>query len=295
MGTPVPRPAGGPRARFAELASAGRTLVMGIVNVTPDSFSDGGRWLEPDTAVAHGRLLLDQGADVLDIGGESTRPGSERIPVDVELDRVLPVVRALAADGAVLSVDTVHAETAEACLQAGATFVNDVSGGLADPEILTVAARHEAPYVLGHWRGDPATMNDLAVYVDVVSEVRAELTARTEAALTAGVDPDLLVLDPGLGFAKEGRHNWELLAALDELEALGRPVLVGASRKRFLGSLLAAADGTPAPPLARDAATAAVTALVAARGVWGVRVHDVPGSVDAVRVAAAVRAAGEGR
>src|SRR5690606_26642650 len=181
VGTPVPRPAGGPRARFAELASAGRTLVMGIVNGAPDSFSDGGRWLEPDTAVAHGRLLLDQGADVLDIGGESTRPGSERIPVDVELDRVLPVVRALAADGAVLSVDTVHAETAEACLQAGATFVNDVSGGLADPEILTVAARHEAPYVLGHWRGDPATMNDLAVYVDVVSEVRAELTARTEA------------------------------------------------------------------------------------------------------------------
>ena len=282
------RPAGVP-------ADADRTLVMGVLNVTPDSFSDGGRWLDADRALAHGRLLLRQGADVLDVGGESTRPGSERVPVDVEIARVLPVVRALAGDGAVVSIDTVHAETADACLRAGAAVVNDVSGGLADPEILTVAARHGARYVLGHWRGDPATMNERAVYTDVVAEVVAELADRTEVALAAGVDPALLVLDPGLGFAKDAEHNWELLARLDALAALGHPLLVGASRKRFLGALLAGPDGVPAPPPARDAATAALTAILAARGVWGVRVHEVGPSADAVRVAAALRAAGRAR
>ena len=282
------RPAGVP-------ADADRTLVMGVLNVTPDSFSDGGRWLDVDQALAHGRLLLRQGADVLDVGGESTRPGSQRVPVDVEIARVLPVVRALADDGAAVSVDTVHAETADACLRAGAAVVNDVSGGLADPEILTVAARHGARYVLGHWRGDPATMNERAVYTDVVAEVLAELADRTEVALAAGVDPALLVLDPGLGFAKDAEHNWELLARLDALAALGHPLLVGASRKRFLGALLAGPDGVPAPPPARDAATAALTAILAARGVWGVRVHEVGPSADAVRVAAALRAAGRAR
>jgi len=282
------RPAGVP-------ADADRTLVMGVLNVTPDSFSDGGRWLDADRALAHGRLLLRQGADVLDVGGESTRPGSQRVPVDVEIGRVLPVVRALAGDGAVVSIDTVHAETADACLRAGAAVVNDVSGGLADPEILTVAARHGARYVLGHWRGDPATMNERAVYTDVVAEVVAELADRTEVALAAGVDPALLVLDPGLGFAKDAEHNWELLARLDALAALGHPLLVGASRKRFLGALLAGPDGVPAPPPARDAATAALTAILAARGVWGVRVHEVGPSADAVRVAAALRAAGRAR
>ena len=276
------------RARVAGLAGVGRTLVMGIVNVTPDSFSDGGRWLAPEVAVAHGRRLRDEGADILDIGGESTRPGSEAVPVDVEIDRVRPVAAALVAEGAVVSVDTLHAETAEACLRVGAAFVNDVSGGLVDPEILAVTARNEAGYILGHLRGEPATMNDHAVYADVVGEVRSELSARVQAALAAGVDPDLLVLDPGLGFAKAGVHNWELLAGLDALMALGHPVLVGASRKRFLGSLLAGDDGTPPDPPARDRATAAVTALVAAAGAWGVRVHDVRGSVDAVRVAAAL-------
>lgn len=203
---------------------------------------------------------------------------------------MLPVVRALVADGAVVSVDTVHAETAAACLDAGAVYVNDVSGGLADPEVPRVAAAAGAGYVLGHWRGDPATMNDLAVYDDVVAEVRAELADRVAEALAAGVDPELVVIDPGLGFAKDGRHNWELLAGFDALTAMGYPVLVGASRKRFLGSLLAA-DGGSVDLLARDRATASVTALVAAAGAWGVRVHEVAGSVDAVRVAAALNEA----
>ncbi|WP_454086103.1 dihydropteroate synthase [Georgenia sp. Marseille-Q6866] len=282
---------GSSRARAADLAGVGRTLVMGVVNVTPDSFSDGGRWDRPDAALRHARELLAQGADLLDVGGESTRPGSERVPPAAEIDRVLPVVTELAAQGAVVSVDTVHAETAEACLRAGAVVVNDVSGGLADPDILAVTARHGAWYVLGHWRGDPATMNERAVYDAVVSEVCTELAARVEVALGAGLDPELLVLDPGLGFAKDAGHNWQLLAHLDRLQALGYPVLVGASRKRFLGTLLAGDDGTPAPPLARDAATAAVSALAAAAGVWGVRVHDVPGSRDAVRVGDALAAA----
>ncbi len=282
-----------PRRRIADLGEVGRTLVMGIVNVTPDSFSDGGRWLDPQSAIAHGRLLGDQGADILDVGGESTRPGAEPVPVAVELGRVLPVVRALAADGAVVSVDTVHAETAAACLDAGAVYVNDVSGGLADREVPAVVAAAGAGYVLGHWRGSPATMNDHAVYDDVVVEVRTELAERIDEALAAGVDPELLVIDPGLGFAKDGRHNWELLAGLGAFTAMGYPVLVGASRKRFLGSLLAA-DDRPVDPPARDRATAAVTALVAAAGAWGVRVHEVAGSVDAVRVAAALAEAGRG-
>ncbi|UFU08313.1 dihydropteroate synthase [Ruania halotolerans] len=263
---------------------------MGVVNVTPDSFSDGGQWFQTDVAVAHGRHLLAQGADLLDIGGESTRPGATRVPVDDELDRVLPVVRALAAAGADVSVDTMRAEVAERAVSAGAHMINDVSGGLADPEMTKVVARTGCRYVLSHWRGHSDVMGDLAAYDDVTAEVGAELAERVAAARTAGVRPDQLVLDPGLGFAKDGVHNWELLAGLDRIMGLGYPVLVGASRKRFLGELLAA-HGAESFPAFRDRATAAVSALAAARGVWGVRVHDVAGSVDAVRVAQAWREA----
>ncbi|MGO1318135.1 MAG: dihydropteroate synthase, partial [Cellulomonadaceae bacterium] len=272
----------------------GRTLVMGVVNVTPDSFSDGGEWFEPDAAIAHGRLLRAQGADILDVGGESTRPGAGRVPVDVELQRVLPVVRALAADGAVVSIDTTRAQVARQAVAAGAVVVNDVSGGLADPEMPDVVASTGVTYVVMHWRGHADVMDALAQYEDVVAEVRSELLARVDALRAAGVDDSQLVLDPGLGFAKPGAANWPLLAHLDSLVELGFPVLVGASRKRFLGTLLAGPDGQPAPPRARDGATAAVTALTADRGVWAVRVHDVPPSADAVRVSRAWAAARSG-
>jgi dihydropteroate synthase len=276
----------------ADLAALDRTLVMGVVNVTPDSFSDGGRWFEPEAAIAHGLALLDEGADLLDVGGESTRPGAVRVPPDEERARVLPVIGALAEAGAVVSVDTTRAAVASDALAAGATIVNDVSGGLADPAMLRVVAEAGVVYVAMHWRGTSDVMDSLADYVDVVTEVRAELGARLDAALAAGVAPEQVVLDPGLGFAKPGSDNWPLLAHLDRLTDLGRPVLVGASRKRFLGHLLAGPEG-PAPPEARDAATAAVTALVAAAGAWCVRVHEVAGSADAVRVAAAWTAAKE--
>ncbi|MCA0435942.1 MAG: dihydropteroate synthase [Actinobacteria bacterium] len=262
---------------------------MGIVNVTPDSFSDGGRYLAADAAVAHGRTLLAQGADLLDIGGESTRPGAQRPDEAEELRRVIPVIRALAQAGAVVSVDTMRAQVAAEALAAGARIVNDVSGGLADPEILQVAAgRPDTTYVVMHWRAHGAVMNDYAAYDDVVADVCAELAARVAAARQAGIAPDRLVLDPGLGFSKEAEHNWALLAALPRLAELGHPLLIGASRKRFLGALLAGPDGTPADPAARDAATAAVSALVASQGVWAVRVHDVAASVAAVAVAAAL-------
>jgi dihydropteroate synthase len=279
-------------AGLEELAGLDRTLVMGVVNVTPDSFSDGGEWYEPDAAVAHGRELLDEGADVLDVGGESTRPGAGRVPVDEELARVLPVVSALAADGAVVSVDTTRAVVAEQAVAAGARIVNDVSGGLADPAMAGVVARTGVAFVCMHWRGHADVMDDLERYDDVVTDVRAELAARVDALLAAGVRRDQLVLDPGLGFSKAGSANWPLLARLGELEDLGLPVLVGASRKRFLGHLLAGPDDQPAPPLSRDDATAAVTALAAAAGAWGVRVHAVRASADAVRVVAAWRRAG---
>ncbi|NCT91900.1 dihydropteroate synthase [Cellulomonas sp. APG4] len=264
---------------------------MGVVNVTPDSFSDGGRWFEPDDAVAHGLALLAEGADVLDVGGESTRPGARRVPLDEEHRRVLPVIRALADAGAVVSVDTTRAEVAQAAVEAGALVVNDVSGGLADPAMYDVVARTGVVYVAMHWRGHADVMDDLAAYDDVVADVRDELASRLEAVVAAGARPEQVVLDPGLGFAKPGRDNWPLLAHLDALVGLGRPVLVGASRKRFLGHLLAGPDGAPVAPAARDRATAAVSALAAVAGAWCVRVHDVPGSADAVRVAHAWTAA----
>jgi dihydropteroate synthase len=275
----------------ATLRDAGRCLVMGVVNVTPDSFSDGGRWLQLAAAVDHGRRLLAEGADLLDVGGESTRPGAERVPVEEELRRVLPVIRELAAGGVVTSIDTMRAEVAAAALDAGAVIVNDVSGGQADPAMAAVVARTGAPYVAMHWRGPSSIMDGLAVYRDVVEQVRSELLARVDLLVAAGVDPRQIVLDPGLGFAKTADHNWRLLAALDRLVSLGRPLLIGASRKRFLGSLLAGPDGVPLPPDRRDDATAATTALAAAAGVWAVRVHAVAASVAAVRVAVAVGAA----
>lgn len=283
---------GASSARPAPLPSSlelGRTLVMGVVNVTPDSFSDGGLWLEPAAGVEHGLALLEQGADILDVGGESTRPGSRRVPVEVELERVLPVIDGLVAAGAVVSIDTTRAEVAERAVERGALIVNDVSGGLADEAMHATVARLGCVYVAMHWRGHADVMDSLADYGDVVTDVRRELGERVEQLRAAGVRDEQIVLDPGLGFAKPGEDNWPLLARLEELVAEGFPVLVGASRKRFLGHLLAGPDGEPVPPLERDRATAAVSALVASVGAWCVRVHEVAGSADAVRVAAAWR------
>jgi len=271
---------------MGEIPHLDRCLVMGIVNVTPDSFSDGGLWSEPVAAVKHGLQLLAEGADILDVGGESTRPGSSRTDVDEELRRALPVVRELAAAGAMVSIDTMRSEVAAQAVEAGAAVINDVSGGRSDPQLLSVAAQAEVPLILMHWRGHSAVMADLVQYDDVVTDVVAELSTAIEGALNAGVDADRLIVDPGLGFAKLAAHNWALLARLDALLALGRPVLVGASRKRFLGELLADSSGELRPPQARDAGSAAVAALAAAAGAWCVRVHDVGPSVDAVRVVA---------
>ena len=269
------------------LAAAGRTLVMGVVNVTPDSFSDGGQWFEPDAAITHGTQLLALGADILDVGGESTRPGATRVSVAEELERVLPVITALRGHGAVLSIDTTRAEVAADAVAAGALIINDVSGGLADPDMYDVVARTGVVYCAMHWRGPADVMDSLTDYDDVVADVRSELSSRVGLMLAAGVRERQIVLDPGLGFSKTGADNWPLLAGLDELMSLGFPVLVGASRKRFLGTLLAGPDGQPAPARARDRATAATSALAAAAGAWCVRVHDVPGSADAVRVSQA--------
>jgi dihydropteroate synthase len=251
---------------------------MGVLNVTPDSFSDGGDHARPDAAIAHGQLLWEQGADLVDVGGESTRPGAERISAAEELDRVLPVITALTARGVSCSVDTMRAEVAAEAVAAGAVLVNDVSGGLADPQMLSTVASLGAPYIAMHWRGPSAGMQAQAHYGDVVTEVCAELADRVAACRAAGISE--LVVDPGLGFAKEPEHNWELLQHLPRLAELG-PVLFGASRKRFLGELL---DGRE--PKGRDAATTAITTLAAQQGVWGVRVHDVAASADAVRVVA---------
>lgn len=270
-----------------------RPLVMGVVNVTPDSFSDGGRWLSPENAVAHGRELLAQGADLLDIGGESTRPGAERPSEAEELRRVLPVVSALAEDGAVVSVDTMRATVAAAALDAGAALLNDVSGGLADPDMATLAAETGAPYVAMHWRGHSTQMESRAVYSDVVAEVRAELCERVDALRAAGLADEQIILDPGFGFAKNADHNWTVLAHLDAFVGLGHKVLVGTSRKRFLGSV-GRAPGAERPPGERDVATAVTTFLAAQAGSWCIRVHDVPSTIDALDVQQALATAGGG-
>ena len=272
------------RRHVALLPALARPLVMGVVNVTPDSFSDGGLWFDPEAAIAHGLELAADGADLLDIGGESTRPGATRPLVAEELGRVLPVISALSAEGARISVDTMRADVAEQALAAGAMLVNDVSGGLADDRMLAVVAEHEAAYVAMHWRAHSSVMRAHAAYDDVVAEVVDELGHRVEAALGAGIAQDRLVVDPGLGFAKTADHNWALLRRLDALDALGQPVLVGSSRKSFLGRLLADAEGRPRPPLDREAANVAISTLVAQRGVWGLRVHDVRSTRDALAV-----------
>ncbi|WP_225878857.1 dihydropteroate synthase [Spongiactinospora rosea] len=264
-----------------------RCLVMGVVNVTPDSFSDGGQWFDEGAAIRHGHELVRQGADIVDVGGESTRPGAVRVSLEEELARVVPVIRALAADGVPVSVDTMRAEVARAAVAVGAGLVNDVSGGLADPEMARVVADTGVPYVVMHWRGHSHDMDTRAVYTDVVTEVREELAKRIGLILADGVAEEQIVIDPGLGFAKRSEHNWALMAALGDLAELGHPLLIGASRKRFLGRLLAGSDGTPRPFGRSDDATAAVTALAARDGAWCVRVHQVAANADAVRVAAA--------
>lgn len=273
--------------RHPGLPDPGRCVVVGILNVTPDSFSDGGRFLDRDAAVAHGVAMAAAGADLVDVGGESTRPGARRVDAGAETARVVPVVRDLVAAGVTVSVDTMRAVVAEAALEAGASVVNDVSGGRADGAMARVVAGAGVPWVLMHWRAHSAIMASYAGYEDVVAEVRTELIAQVDAAVLAGVDPAALVIDPGLGFAKNAGHNWALLRTLRALTDLGFPVLIGASRKRFLGSLLAEVNGEPRPPEAREVATAAVSALAAVNGAWGVRVHDVAASMDAVAVAAA--------
>lgn len=269
----------------------GLPVVMGVVNVTPDSFSDGGEWFEPEAAIGHGRELLAQGADILDVGGESTRPGAERPSLQEELRRVVPVVSALAGEGAVVSIDTMRAEVARAALDAGAAVVNDVSGGLADPDMAPVVAAARVPFVVMHWRGHSADMQQRATYGDVVTDVARELRKRLEELVAAGVAPEQVVLDPGFGFAKLAEHNWRLLAHLDRIMALGRPVLVGTSRKTFLGRVGVPEGVQPREPLDRDVATAATSVHAARAGAWGVRVHHVPSTLDALRVDQAIRKA----
>jgi dihydropteroate synthase len=266
-------------------------VVMGVLNVTPDSFSDGGRYADRDDAVEHALQMIREGAAVVDVGGESTRPGAVRIDAETEIARVVPVIRDLVAADVPVSVDTTRAEVADAAIEAGAAIVNDVSGGLADPNMAKVVANAGCPWVLMHWRGHSREMLRLATYSDVVLEVRTELGERVDAAVAAGVDPGRIIVDPGLGFAKTPEHNWRLSAHLDVILALSYPVLFGASRKSYLGALLAAPDGTPRAVERREAATLATTVLAVDAGVWGVRVHDVEPTVDAIAVWRATRAA----
>lgn len=272
---------------LSRLPAPPRCLVMGIVNVTPDSFSDGGLCAAADSAITRGLALAADGADIVDIGGESTRPHAQRVPVAEELRRVIPVVRELSGAGVLVSVDTMRAAVAAAAVEAGAAVVNDVSGGLADPNMAATVADLDVPYIAMHWRGHSTTMADLAVYDDVVTEVVAELADRLDALVSAGIREDRIVLDPGLGFAKTGAHNWALLAHLDRILELGRPVLVGASRKSFLGALMTDVEDTTPPPADRDDLTCAVSTLAAAAGAYCVRVHDVKSTRRGVAVAAA--------
>jgi dihydropteroate synthase len=270
-----------------------RVQVVGVVNVTDDSFSDGGRYLDTDRAVNQGLALVADGASIIDVGGESTRPGAVRVDAAVETARIVPVVKELASHGITVSIDTMHASVAQAALESGAAMVNDVSGGRADKAMAGLLVEADVPWVLMHWRSVSADRpHEVPAYRDVVAEVRAELLSCVDDAVAAGVDPAKLIIDPGLGFAKSGQDNWALLHALPELVAGGIPVLVGASRKRFLGRLLADADGAERPPDGRETATAVVSALAAEHGAWGVRVHDVRASVDAVKVVEAWTQAG---
>jgi dihydropteroate synthase len=266
-----------------------RPVVVGVLNVTPDSFSDGGRYPDMTAAVEHALWMSANGADLIDVGGESTRPGAPRVPAATEASRVLPVIDALAGAGVATSIDTTRAVVAAAALSAGAVVVNDVSGGLADPAMVQIVADAKCPWVLMHWRAHSADMQRFAAYDDVIKEVVDELLTRVDAATSAGVDPEMIILDPGLGFAKLPEHNWRLSAHLADLVSLGFPVLVGPSRKSYLGALLAD-DAGPRPPRDRDAATLAASLLAVQAGAWGVRVHDGRGTVDAIKVWQAVQA-----
>jgi dihydropteroate synthase len=256
---------------------------MGVVNVTPDSFSDGGRFHDSTIATNHAIQMIADGADIIDIGGESTRPGSERISVQEELDRVLPVISALADTGVAISIDTMRVDVARAAVQAGACMINDVSGGKADPEMLGYIATLNTPFILMHWRGPSNIMNTLTDYTDVVADVTAEISQQVDVAVAAGIARDRIAIDPGIGFAKTVDQNWPILRHLDVLEGLGLPILMGASRKKFLGELLAK-DGVARDSDERESATTAISTLMAARGLWAVRVHDVKSSSDAIAV-----------
>ncbi|MEO6828145.1 MAG: dihydropteroate synthase [Microbacteriaceae bacterium] len=267
------------------------TVIMGVLNVTPDSFSDGGRYDKPDAAIAHGLQLISQGAQIVDVGGESTRPGAVRVPADEEQRRVLPVIRELSAAGVTISIDTMNASTAVAAAAAGASYINDVSGGMVDPEMVPAVMDLDLPFVVMHWRGPSSTMDSLATYSDVAAEVRTELFERVDTLVTQGMNPDRLIIDPGLGFAKMSEHNWQVLSHLAEFTAAGIPVLVGASRKRFVGILPSTTDPVVVDALrplqARDAATATISALASNVGIWGIRVHDVALTRIALDVASA--------
>lgn len=257
-----------------------RTVVMGILNVTPDSFADGGKYLSKADAITQGRRLIAEGADIIDVGGESTRPGAERISEEEELARVIPVITELVKDGAVVSVDTMRSEVAKAAITAGALYVNDVSGGLSDLKIAAViAANPKVQYIVMHWRGHSKDMQKQAVYEDVVKEVKDELDERVTNLLTQGVLAEQIILDPGIGFAKEAEHNWQILKNIERFQLLGYPLLVGASRKRFLGELINAKDTDN-----REAATIALTTELARLKVWGVRTHGVKAHQDAISV-----------
>jgi len=260
-----------------------RTLVMGVLNVTPDSFSDGGRFIDAKIATSHALQMIKDGADIIDIGGESTRPGSDRISAQEELDRVLPVISALVDSGVAISIDTMRAEVARQAIEAGACMVNDVSGGKSDPTILDYVASLNSPYILMHWRGPSNIMNTLTDYDDVVADVTAEIGKQVDVAVAAGIARERIVIDPGIGFAKTVDQNWPILKHLDVLEGLGLPILMGASRKKFLGELLAV-DGVARDSDERESATTAISTLMAARGLWAVRVHDVKSSSDAIAV-----------
>lgn len=264
------------------------TQIMGVLNVTPDSFSDGGRWFDQSSAVAHGLDLLSSGADILDIGGESTRPGATRVDEAEELRRVIPVVRELAGAGARISVDTMRARVAAAAIDAGAQIINDVSAGLSDPAMLSVAADTGVPIVLMHWRGYLDRADASFHYDDVVAEVIAELRTRIDAAVAAGVDPADIIVDPGLGFSKNAEHNWQILAGLSEFAVFDQRLLVAASRKRFIASLVSPEDPAQAGEAEKDEATAVISAFAAQAGAWAVRVHDPATSALACRVAGAI-------
>lgn len=266
--------------------------VMGVINVTPDSFSDGGQFLSLEDALAQARLLVSQGAEILDVGGESTRPGAGRITIQEEQARALPVIHAIKQELSVLvSIDTLNSDTAQKAIQAGADIVNDVSGGLADPNMFSAIAKTNCLYVLGHWRGFSDVMDDRAVYSDVAREVVAELAEQVSMAVASGISRERIIVDPGLGFAKDMKQNWDLVARLDELKKLDLPILVGASRKRFIAAALDKENPQSVDHSRRDVATAVLTALLLQRKLWGVRVHNVQATVDAISVVAALKEA----